>query len=143
MTFKGHHMNFKECLSNLGSLSSGLSHPFRACNVPVVVDNSFSIHYIQLEDTKKIDLKTQVTFKGCHMTFKECLSNLGLLPSCLSHTFRVCGVPVVVDNLFSIHYIQLADSKDFKSRHMIFQQYRCKTDIKKNGKNMEKKIEKR
>jgi hypothetical protein len=46
---------------------------------PVAEDNSFSIHYLQLEDTIFFDLKTQVTFKGRRMTIKECLFNLGSL----------------------------------------------------------------
>jgi hypothetical protein len=114
LTFKGCHMTFKECLSNLGYLSSCLSNLYCACGVPVVVDISVLIHYVKLEDT--IFFKTQMTFKGHHMTFKECLSNFGSLSSCLYHLFRACGVPVVVDNSFSIHYIELEDTekKGFK-----------------------------
>jgi hypothetical protein len=69
------------------------------------------------------------------MTFKECLSNLGPLSSCLSHTSRACGVPVVVDNSFFMYYIQLADSKYFKGRHMIF----LRVPVKQSKKKKEKK----
>jgi hypothetical protein len=79
MIFKGCHMTLKVCLSNWGSFSECLSSLFRACRVPVLFSKGTSMSICKNKRILMIkhDNMTQIIFKGCHMTLKVCLSNLG------------------------------------------------------------------